>query len=91
MSVSGSKANIPNLERHITSRQARVLACFDELPDSVLIDFQVASIVMDRSLASLWRDVKAGVLPQPTYVGRKSPRLQIGTVRARMKGACYVG
>lgn len=91
MSASNPKADVANCEKNITPRQARTLASFEQLPDSALIDFQITSILIDRSIPSLWRDVKAGRLPRPTYVGPKSPRLRVGTVRARMKGARDVG
>lgn len=75
----------------IASRLGRTLACFDQLPDSALIDLQTTSMVIHRSVASLWRDVKAGLLPL-IYVGPKSPRVQVGTVRALIKrGARDVG
>lgn len=72
-------------EDNTTSRIARTLACFDQLPDSALIDLQTMSIVIHRSIASLWRDAKAGRLPL-TYVGPKSPRVRVGTVRTITKG-----
>jgi predicted DNA-binding transcriptional regulator AlpA len=72
-------------DKNIPHRQARTLACFDQLPESALIDFNTTSMVLNRSLASLWRDVKAGRLPPPIYVGPKSPRFTVSTVRAMMK------
>jgi hypothetical protein len=91
MSEYESKVGTPQKDKNITPRQARTLERFDQLPESALIDFNITSMVMDRSLASLWRDVKAGRLPRPIYVGRKSPRFEVGTVRALMKRGVPIG
>lgn len=85
MSAYSSSNGANGRETRIAPRLPRGVACFDQLPDSALIDLRTTSWVIDRSMASLWRDAKAGRLPL-IYVGPKSPRVQVGTVRALQKG-----
>ncbi|MGA0848002.1 MAG: helix-turn-helix transcriptional regulator [Pontimonas sp.] len=39
-----------------------------------------------RSRASIWRDVKAGRLPQPISIGPKARRWRVEDVRAYLNG-----
>jgi hypothetical protein len=52
---------------------------FDSLPASMLVSLNTASLLADRSRASLYRDVKRGLLTI-IKVG-KSTRLSVGDVR----------
>jgi len=56
------------------------LELFDSKPDSALTDIKVLSLLLNRSRASLYRDIEAGKIPPPKKVGRSS-RWPVGVVR----------
>jgi len=62
------------------------LSSFDGLPDTALVDVHTITALAKRSRASLWRDVKAGRLPQPVAIGPKTRRWRVEDVRAYLKG-----
>jgi len=70
---------------NIVRRVQRTLAQFNLLPDDALIGIRTVSILIDRSPASIWRDVAKGRLPKPVKMGH-STRFHVGAVRAAMKG-----
>jgi predicted DNA-binding transcriptional regulator AlpA len=59
---------------------------FDQLPGSALMSVKEVSSLINRSRASLWRDVKAGRLPKPIAVGPKARRWRVADVRAYLEG-----
>lgn len=65
-------------------RQARLkqrLELIDSMPDDAAIDIQILSILLSRSVASIWRDVRASRLPAPFKAGPRSTRWRLGDVR----------
>ena len=59
---------------------------FDNLPDDALLDVRDVGILASRSRASLWRDVKAGRLPEPVAIGPKTRRWRVADIRDYLKG-----
>jgi len=70
---------------NIVRRVQRTLERFDSLPDDALIGIRVVSVLIDRSPASIWRDVAHGRLARPVKIGANSSRWHVGDVRAVMK------
>ncbi len=68
-------------------RLAHKLAVFDSMPDTAFVDIHVVSALLDRSRASVWRDVKAGRLASPFKIGVRSTRWRVGDVRRFLVGA----
>lgn len=62
---------------------------FDDLPSSALLSINEISAMACRSNASIWRDVKAGRLPQPLKIGAGSSRWHVGDVRRYLNGRKY--
>ena len=58
---------------------------FDSSPDGALTSLSTAGIVLDRSRASLYRDIKAGRLTL-IKIGNSS-RIRVGELRKLMGGA----
>ena len=59
----------------------RKLELLESSPDDKCVDIDVLCELKGRSLASIWRDVKAGRLPQPIKTGPRSSRWRLGDVR----------
>lgn len=57
------------------------LAAFDTLPDSALIDVRVYALLLGCSDNTVWRRVKAGLLPAPIRVSSQQTRWRVGEVR----------
>lgn len=62
------------------------LLSFDDLPDAALVDVYTITALAKRSRASVWRDVKAGRLPQPIAIGPQARRWRVADVRAYLNG-----
>lgn len=65
-------------------RQARLkqrLELIDSMPDDAAIDIQILSVLLSRSVASIWRDVKAGRIAAPYKAGPRSTRWKLADVR----------
>ena len=65
-------------------RQARLkqrLELIGSMPDDAAIDIQILSVLLSRSVASIWRDVKAGRIAAPFKAGPRSTRWKLGAVR----------
>ena len=60
---------------------------FDRLPDEALVSIDVVCALRDRSRASIWRDVKAGVLVAPTRIGSRTVRWRVGDLRKANQNA----
>lgn len=71
---------------NIARRVQRTLEQFDSLPDEALIGIRPVSILIDRSFASIWRDVAKGRLAHPIRIGARSTRWRVRDVRAAMRG-----
>ncbi len=56
------------------------LALVSSMPDEVMIDVHLVSALRGRSVASTWRDVKAGLIEQPIKICN-STRFRLGGVR----------
>lgn len=61
-----------------------VFSCFDQAPDSALVNIPVACAISHRSRASIYRHFKSGDLT-PVKVGN-STRIKVGELR-RLIGA----
>jgi predicted DNA-binding transcriptional regulator AlpA len=73
----------------IQKTQSRVIdriSVFDNLPASALMNISEISALACRSNASIWRDVKAGLLPEALKIGPGSSRWLVGDVRRYLKG-----
>ena len=78
------KKSIEALALRAQLRQARIkhrLELIDSMPDDAAIDIQILSILLSRSVASIWRDVKACRLAAPFKAGPRSTRWRLGDVR----------
>lgn len=54
---------------------------FHRLSNASYISVRVLSFVLHRSVASLWRDVAAGRLPQPVKLGPNCTRFLVSSIR----------
>lgn len=59
---------------------------FDQMPGSALMSAKELSSLINRSRASIWRDVQAGRLPQPIAIGPQARRWRVSDVRAYLNG-----
>lgn len=65
-----------------TTPYPRAYLEFDSLPDDALVGKDVVVLLLARSTASLWRDLKAGTVPAPLPAGPGVPcRWHVGTLR----------
>lgn len=62
------------------------LEALTSMPPEALVSAKELSILSGRSRASLWRDVKAGRLPQPIAIGPQARRWRVSDVRAYLNG-----
>jgi hypothetical protein len=67
--------------KRLQERLQRQLALVASMPDEAAIDVQLVSVLRGRSVASTWRDVKAGLLAPPFSAGPRSRRWRLGDVR----------
>lgn len=56
-------------------------ANWDDLPNDARVSLPVVVILTGRSPASVWRDVKAGRLPEPVKAGPRCSRWIVGDLR----------
>jgi predicted DNA-binding transcriptional regulator AlpA len=70
----------------ISCRVRRSLELFPVLPDDAMIDVRVVSIVLNRAVSSIWRDVKSGHFAAPVRVGTRSAKWRVGDVRTASRG-----
>ncbi len=57
------------------------LAAFDTLPDSALIDVRIYALLLGCSQNTIWRRVKAGILPAFVHASPQQTRWRVGDVR----------
>ncbi len=67
--------------QRIQHRLKQQLELIESMPDSAAIDVRIVSVLKGRSVASIWRDVKAGRLAQPFKAGPRSTRWRLGDIR----------
>ncbi len=67
--------------QRIQHRLKQRLELVGSMPDEAAIDIQILSILLSRSIASIWRDVKAGRIAQPFKAGPRSTRWRLGDIR----------
>jgi predicted DNA-binding transcriptional regulator AlpA len=70
----------------INIRTRRQVALFSVLPDDALLDVRVVAILLNRSIASIWRDAQCGRLANPIRIGARSARWRVGDVRNALRG-----
>ena len=56
------------------------LELFNSKPDAALLDIEIVSILLSRSIPSLYRDIDSGYLEHPIKVGRLN-RWSVGTIK----------
>lgn len=61
------------------------IAAFDSKPNEAGVSIPVASAILERSRASIWRDLAAGRL-ESFCIGR-SRRIKVGSIRRACKAA----
>lgn len=73
----------------LTTRNSNIagtrLQEFDHMPASALMSAKELSSLINRSRASIWRDVQAGRLPKPIAIGPQARRWRVEDVRAFLK------
>lgn len=62
------------------------LESLSSMPAEALVSAKELSILSGRSRASVWRDVRAGRLPQPIAIGPQARRWRVEDVRAYLNG-----
>lgn len=75
-----SAAKIASNKR-LQDRLKQQLELIKSMPDEGAVDVKVVSALKGRSVASIWRDVKAGRIPPPFKAGPRSTRWRLGDVR----------
>lgn len=60
---------------------------WEALPDAANVDVKTVAVMMGRSVPSVWRDVAAGRLPQPTRYTARCSRWPVGVIRVHLRGA----
>jgi predicted DNA-binding transcriptional regulator AlpA len=60
------------------------------MPDDALLSIREISFLSSRSIPSLRRDVKAGRLPKPIFIGPQTQRWRVADVRTWMNGSTDV-
>ena len=54
-------------------------------PDDPLLTARQAAAETGKGLSTLWRDVRAGLLPAPYYVSPRCPRWRVSELRAAVE------
>jgi predicted DNA-binding transcriptional regulator AlpA len=75
MAMGTKAATIPEVLQH-----------FDHLPDSAHVDVKVVAALFGKSVNSVWRDAKRGLIPSPVRFGG-STRWQVGGLRRALAAA----
>jgi prophage regulatory protein len=63
------------------------LAHFDSLPDSAHVRLPIVAAWRGTSPATVWRHVKAGLLPAPVKLGPKTTAWRVGSLRRCVSGS----
>lgn len=66
----------------------RTIIHFDSLPDSALLSAKDISVLANRSLATIWREVRRERLPQPIKLSTNAARWRAADVRSYL-GGCH--
>ena len=64
---------------------ARAFQHLDYAPTDPLLTAREAATERRQGISTFWRDVKNGAVPQPYYVGAKSPRWRLSEIRASVE------
>ncbi len=73
----------PKTNKTSTYRQA--ISDFDNLPDSAYVSIAVVCALQGCSPATAWRQVRAGLLPEPRKFGARMTRFNVGKLRKLFK------
>ena len=68
-----SKARLPAAVQN-------VIRSFDDLPDAAHVDVKVVAALFGKSVSSVWRDSKNGLIPSPVKFGGAT-RWRVGKLR----------
>ena len=66
------------------------LAAFNSLPDLALIDVRTYALLLGCSENTIWRRVRAGILPSPIRVSPQQTRWRVGDVRQALESLDHV-
>ncbi|MCA3219359.1 MAG: transcriptional regulator [Burkholderiales bacterium] len=67
----------------------KALEDFDRLPNSAHVDVRVVAALRGCAPVTVWRHVKAGILPQPEKTGPNSTRWNVGKLRRHVAGSAH--
>jgi len=67
------------------------LLAFNSLPDLALIDVRTYALLLGCSENTIWRRVRAKVLPAPIRVSSQQTRWRVGDVRRALESLENVG
>jgi predicted DNA-binding transcriptional regulator AlpA len=76
------------MSKHQVEKLAARMALLATLPDDALLDFREVCTFLNRSKASLYRDIRAGRIAAPVKIGSSS-RWQIGHIRSLTRSPAY--
>lgn len=85
IATNGPASSTSPRKRALEERDWQIAERFHRLSNASYISIRVLSFVLHRSVASLWRDVAAGRLPQPVKIGPNSTRFLVGSIREALR------
>jgi len=80
-----SYCNIPAAEAAVPVKRRRRNPAPEYRPDDPLVTAREAAVETGKGLSTLWRDVRAGLLPAPYYVSPRCPRWRLSELRAAVE------
>lgn len=72
------------MSKHASSALHPALKYFDELPNSAYVSIEVVSGLYDKSYATIWRQVRDGLIPAPHKLGKRTTRWNVGDLRSSL-------
>jgi predicted DNA-binding transcriptional regulator AlpA len=74
-----------NMKTNQSQSVFTALANFDSLPDSAHVRLPVVAALKGVSTATVWRWVKAGILPAPVKLGPNTTAWRVGELRRSLE------
>lgn len=62
-----------------------LVANFDDLPDTAMVDVKTVASLLNRGKSTIWRDVQAGAFPAPVKLGPACTRWNVGAIRRHLE------
>lgn len=72
------------MSRNLASNTLSAVQNFDSLPDGALVNFGVLQTLTGKSRPTVYRWVKAGILPKPSKAPTGAVCWTVGSVRAAL-------